>query len=462
MFLNPGCSVITCHALNLNKALLSYMKYSFAQWILVSLCMVSNLAFANDVDELEALNLANQTSSKTSSSRVDTNFFLEAATGQTQVRGTNGYQGNQRISGDLQYGLELTKDLRAFISDRLDINAPSTFPGNNSFNSVYVQDNNAINTLREAYVTWQVNQGLLFDAGRVNVVNGVGTGYNPTDYFKVGALRSIVTINPYSLKENRQGSAMVRAQQLWGTGSLSLIYSPKVTTQTNNSAFSLDLGATNNQNSFLAQLTQKVYEGFTPQFLIFQSGESSPQFGLNLTGLVNDSTTAYLEWSGGKSASLLNQAITQQGYSYPSNTKFNNQVSTGLTYTTKNKISLTGEFEFNSAGLNNPDWANLGPMSPYAYESYRKYLQVQQASPTKSGAFLYAKWEDFLMKSLNLSSMLRHDLVDSSQQFWLEARYRFPESEVALQFQNNVGTTWSNYGAIPQAQIVQLLFRGYL
>jgi hypothetical protein len=290
----------------------------------------------------------------------------------------------------------------------------------------------------------------------------VGTGYNPTDYFKVGALRSIVTINPYSLKENRQGSVMIRGQQLWDTGAFSLIYSPKVSSQTNNSAFSLDLGATNNQNSVLAQLTQKISEGFSPQFLVYQSGQSSPQFGLNLTGLVDDSTTAYLEWSGGRTASLLGQSINQQGYQYPLDIKFNNQVSSGLTYTTKNKISITGEFEFNSAGLNNPDWANLGPTSPFAYETYRKYLQVQQASPTKSGAFLYVKWDDFLIKNLNLSSMLRQDLVDSSHQFWIESRYRFTESEVALQFQNNVGSTWSNYGAIPQSQIVQLLFRCYL
>lgn len=438
------------------------MKYFLTKLIFLIIFISNNFVFANDIDDIEALSLANQISSKPISSQVDSNFFLEAATGQTLIRGSNKYQGNQRISGDLQYGLEVTKNVRAFISDRLDINGPSTFPGNNSTNSVYVQNNNAINTLREAYLTWQADQSMLFDVGRVNVVNGVGIGYNPTDYFKVGALRSIVTINPYSLKENRQGSAMIRAQQLWDSGAFSLVYSPKISSQTNTSAFSLDLGATNNQNSVLAQLTQKIYEGFAPQFLIYQSGESSPQFGLNLTGLVNDSTTAYLEWSGGRSASLLSQSISQQGLSYPLNIKFNNQISSGLTYTTKNKISLTGEFEFNSAGLNNPDWSNLGPTSLYAYEVYRKYLQVQQTSPTKSGAFLYAKWEDFLLKGLNLSSMLRQDLIDSSHQFWLETRYRFSESEVALQFQNNVGSTWSNYGAVPQSQIIQLLFRCYI
>jgi hypothetical protein len=438
------------------------MKDFLVKLIVAFVCISNNFVFANDLDDFDALNLANQTSGNTNSSKADSNIFIEAATGQTLVRGSTNYQANQRISGDLQFGTELTKNLRAFISDRLDVDGPSTFPGNNSSNSIYVQNSNAINTLREGYLTWQPNQNALLDVGRVNVVNGVGTGYNPTDYFKVGALRSIVTINPYSLKENRQGSVMIRGQQLWDTGAFSLIYSPKVSSQTNNSAFSLDLGATNNQNSVLAQLTQKISEGFSPQFLVYQSGQSSPQFGLNLTGLVDDSTTAYLEWSGGRTASLLGQSINQQGYQYPLDIKFNNQVSSGLTYTTKNKISITGEFEFNSAGLNNPDWANLGPTSPFAYETYRKYLQVQQASPTKSGAFLYVKWDDFLIKNLNLSSMLRQDLVDSSHQFWIESRYRFTESEVALQFQNNVGSTWSNYGAIPQSQIVQLLFRCYL
>ena len=438
------------------------MKDIFPKFIFTLIFISSNVVFASEQDDFQALNLANGTSGNVNSSQVDSNIFVEAATGQTNVRGTSNLQGNQRLSGDLQYGTELTKNLHAFVSDRLDVDGPSTFPGNNSTNSIYVQSGNAINTLREGYLTWQANPNANLDVGRVNVVNGVGAGYNPTDYFKVGALRSVVTINPYSLKENRQGSVMIRGQQLWDDGAFSVIYSPKITSQTNSSPMSLDLGATNNQNSILAQLTQKITNGFSPQILVYQSGQSSPQFGLNLTGLVNDSTTAYLEWSGGRSASLLGQSLTQQGLQYPLNIQFNNQASSGLTYTTKNKISITGEFEFNSAGLNNPDWSNLGPSSPLAYETYRKFLQVQQAAPTKSGAFLYVKWEDFLIKNLNLSAMQRHDLVDSSHQFWFEARYRFPESEIALQWQNNVGSTWSNYGAIPQADIIQLLFRCYL
>ena len=52
----------------------------------------------------------------------------------------------------------------------------------------------------------------LIDLGRINVRNGVALGYNPTDYFRAGAVRAAVSVSPASLKENRQGSVMLRGQ----------------------------------------------------------------------------------------------------------------------------------------------------------------------------------------------------------------------------------------------------------
>ena len=46
--------------------------------------------------------------------------------------------------------------------------------------------------------------------GRINVRNGAALGYNPTDFFRSGALRSVVSIDPNSLRENRLGTVMLR------------------------------------------------------------------------------------------------------------------------------------------------------------------------------------------------------------------------------------------------------------
>jgi hypothetical protein len=55
--------------------------------------------------------------------------------------------------------------------------------------------------------------------------------------------------------------------------------------------------------------------------------------------------------------------------------------------------------------------------------------------------------------------MLRTNLDDRSQLSWLEARYHWNHAELALQWQSNRGRPASEFGALPQAQALQLLLR---
>jgi hypothetical protein len=86
-----------------------------------------------------------------------------------------------------------------------------------------------IGTLKEAYVSWQPHSSLLLDAGRINGRQGVAFGYNPTDFFRSDAIRSVVSIDPNSLRDNRLGTVMLRGQQLWDSGALSVVYAPRLT-----------------------------------------------------------------------------------------------------------------------------------------------------------------------------------------------------------------------------------------
>ena len=72
-------------------------------------------------------------------------------------------------------------------ADRLDMNRMDGISGNRD-----------INTLKEAYLSWQAQPDRVADLGRINARNGVALGYNPTDYFRAGALRSTVSIDPAS------------------------------------------------------------------------------------------------------------------------------------------------------------------------------------------------------------------------------------------------------------------------
>jgi hypothetical protein len=416
----------------------------------IALLFIGNVQ-AEDATDLDALSLADKVPNVTEQAR-DWRAFIEGAYGQINWRATPGRpsprQDKERLSLDVQYDHVLAPDWRAVLADRLDI----SWPAQNA-------DQHAINTLREAYLSWKARPATLFDLGRINVRNGVATGYNPTDFFRADAVRSVVSIEPASLKENRLGSLMLRGQQLWDSGSLTALYSPKLNDEPSSAGLNPDVGATNHQDRWLLSLSQKV-GGFTPQWLVYHETHAAPQFGFNLTGLVNDSTVAFFEWSGGRSSTQLAQALATMAPACACDA-WHDRLSTGLTYTTPSKLSLTAEYHYDSAALNHDDWNALRRGSPAVYGLYRNGVQTAQELPTQQELFLYAAWQDALIPRLDLSLMHNLDLVDSSRRLWLEARYHVGQFEYALQWQRNSGHELSDFGAAPEASSWQGLLRYY-
>lgn len=404
-------------------------------------------AWAEDADDA-ALQLADSVT-PTVEQASNLKLFGEAALGDDQLRDGQSRH-NRRLSLDLQYEHSFAPDWRGVFADRLDMNWPAQTGRQTS-----------INIIKEAYVSWQTKSELIVDAGRINARNGVATGYSPTDYFRDNAVRSQVSIDPASLKVNRQGSVMLRGQTLWDGGSATAIYSPKLADTPHNGDFNPDLGATNHQDRWLITASQKITDSLRPQLLLYKEVASPVQLGLNLTGLINDATVAYIEWSGGRSPSLLARALHQQGIAYADDSRYRNRLSTGLTYTTSNKLSLTAELEYNGGSEDGGGWANLRRAPLPVYGLYRNALQIAQESPTRQRLFLYGAWQDALLNHLDLSAMSYYDMQDYSRLSWLEARYHWERNEVAVQWQRYSGSPRSDFGATEQAAGWQVLLRRY-
>ena len=414
--------------------------------ILPSICMLALAgtilpAFAADEDALSIADNAQMTAEQGSDWRAFVEGALRESTRQTNGSALHG----ERLSFDVRYDKVVTPGLRAVFADRLDMNRLYGAAGDGN-----------INTLKEAYLSWQAQPDRIADLGRINVRNGVATGYNPTDYFRTGALRSIVSLDPASLRENRLGSAMVRGQALWESGSVTGIYSPKLADRPNNGAYNLDVGATNQRDRWLVAASQKVSEQLNPQFLVSGGAGQSTQFGFNLTGLVNDATVVYAEWSGGRSPALLTQALGTADDS-----AFRNRVATGLTYTTSDNLSLTAEYDYNGTGLDKNGWNALRRGSPLAYGRYRTFVATVQDPATRHNMFFYATWTDAMVKHLDLTAMLRYDAVDSSRLQWFEARYHWTKVDLALQAQMNLGKSTSDFGALSERRITQVVLRHF-
>jgi hypothetical protein len=414
-----------------------------ALWPLL-LCSAVTCAAEAQEDDSAALALTSASVAPTSTVH-STSVTLEGAeTAAAQADGPELQA--QRLSVDARYDSALAPGWRAVAAARVDADWTGRFDSAQQ-----------IGTLKEAYVSWQPRTSLLLDAGRINGRHGVALGYNPTDFFRSDAVRSVVSIDPNSLRDNRLGTVMLRGQQLWDSGALSAEYAPRLTEHASAAPLDPDLGATNSRGRWLLSFSQQVTAGWTPQWLAFGGAGQSPQLGMNLTALLGQSMVGYAEVSGGRSSSLWAQASNQ-----PQEQSLRSRAATGLTYSTTSKLSLTLEYEYNGAGLGSAGWNAARTGSLPVYGRYREYVLAQQDLPTRSNLFLYASWQDLLVQHLDVTAFLREDLLDQSCLPFAELRRHWTSFDVALRWQNALGDATSDYGASPQRQTWQLVLDYYL
>ncbi|OXI80625.1 hypothetical protein CFB50_19385 [Burkholderia sp. AU33423] len=343
---------------------------------------------------------------------------------------------NVRVSNTLSYD-GTSGNWRAIVSNRFDA-------GWRAGTSQY----NAVDTLKQAYVSWQPSPNAIVDVGRVNLREGVASGFNPTDFFKAGALRSVVSIDPESLRENRLGSVMARWQLLWSGGSMTALVSPRLDTHPNDATFNPDLGATNARTRYMLSGSQRLFGNFSPQWLLYGGEGIAPQLGVNATTLIDDATVGFVEYAIGRGSVVADVAQTESSWT--------SKLSTGVTHTFANKLSLTLEYDYDGASASAAAWRAL-QRDPSRYWRYRNTASIAQELMTRRSLFVYASMPDVFIQHLALAAMARYNLDDHSYFTWLEARYHWPRTDFAVQWQGNHGSARSVYGAQAQSQIVQVI-----
>ncbi|WP_144290324.1 hypothetical protein [Chitinilyticum litopenaei] len=393
-----------------------------------------------DAPDLDALNLADSAPQQ-ASERRDWQLFAELAAGSRDERGA-GWQDEQRLSLDLTADVRLHEDWRAQLSNRLDLGWTGTPGGDHQ-----------VNTLREAYLSWQPAATQIYDLGRVNLRHGVALGFNPSDFFKAGALRSVTSLAPASLRENRLGTGLARGQWLWDGGSVSAVYAPKLGDTRSSAPLDADFGASNPRERGLLVLSQTFTDWLNPQWLLFTEAGQRPQFGLNLSLLATDASVLYVEYAGGQTASQIDRALGR-----PAAESFQSQLAAGFTQTFASKLSLTLEYQYSSAAPDAGEWRAL-QHAGQDYGRYRGWVGTMQALTTREALFAYASWPDFPLAKAELTAMLRHDLVDQSSLAWLQAQYHFERADLVVQWQYNHGDALSVYGALPARQSLHAFLR---
>lgn len=420
-----------------------------AAWLLLLLAVCRPVWAAQGDDDAAALALGATTSAPDLTPHSTALVIEGAATAAAQSRA--GELGIERLSVDARYDGSLASGLRGILAERLDSEWTEAPDGSRE-----IGGNQEIGTLKEAYLSWQAAANSLVDVGRINARQGVAFGYNPTDVFRADAIRSLVSPDPDSLRNNRLGTVMLRGEQLWTTGALTAVYAPRLTDRTSSAALDPDWGATNSGARWLLSVSQRLAPGWTPQWLAFGGAGLPPQVGMDLTASLGSSMIAYLEASGGSSRSLLAQSLDR-----PQEDQRHTRASTGVTYTLSNKLSVTLEYEYNGAGLTAGGWSRLRAGAPVDYGRYRGYALAQQDLPTQSNGFVYASWQDVMFRHLDLNAFLRLDLADHSTLPWCELRRHWNAVDLALRWQDARGNPTSDYGASTGRQTWQLVLDYY-
>jgi hypothetical protein len=337
---------------------------------------------------------------------------------------------------------------------------------------------NVINDLRELYLAWQPWDRTYLDFGRINLKSGVALGYNPTDYFRTRAVVEPLSADPTVLREDRLGTLMMRVQQLWQNGSLTAAYAPKlyspspIYSNLDLPSFDPMLDRTNAHGRFLAKASVNLSSDFSPEALLYEENGQT-RVGTNLALEFGQKIVSYLEWSGGRRASLIDEAVrygrrtgtlpadapflppTREGQ------RFQNELVVGASYTTENRITFNLEYHLDQSGFSASDWRNwfaLGrghaAASPIAADLWyvRSYAQDQQDPISRHSLFLRADWVDAFVPSLELTGFVNTDLYDGSGLLQLSADYYLSDHwTVGGLIATNFGNSRSDFGSLSQA-----------
>ena len=391
------------------------------------------------------------------------------------------YNWQERLFFDISKEWRLTDRLELKYSGRLNLRFESdlTVPTHE----------NVINDLRELYLGWQPWNGTYLDFGRINLKSGVALGYNPTDYFRTRAVVEPLSADPTVLREDRLGTLMVQVQHLWQHGSLTVAYAPKLyapsAIYSNTDLPSLDpmLDRTNDHNRFLAKASVNLTSDFTPEALLYEENGQT-RVGTNLALELGQKIVGYVEWSGGRRASLIEEAMDygrETGTLPPdaptvpptvTSQRFQNGLAVGASYTTENRITFNLEYHLDQASFSAGDWRNWFAVgrgrnvaSPIAAELWyvRGYAQDQQDPISRHSIFLRADWVDSLVPNLELTAFVNEDLYDGSGLFQLTADYYLSDHwTVGGLVSTNFGKARSDFGSLPQAASFLIKVARYL
>ncbi len=351
--------------------------------------------------------------------------------------------------------------------------------------NIYGRENEGFNTgddlrldIKEAYLSWQKSPTVFFDLGRINIKNGVATGFNPTDYFKVGSTFDQNTEDVKQLRNARLGALIIKHQILWQRGALTLIASPKIHDMdsrwyTDKNVAGLNLQKSNDRSRILLKYTFDISEDIRPE-IIYYNESGNHNIGLNFSKALNKKWLGYVEWNLGKRRNLVDEALQKVWEAHQIDPviselfidqakNYQQQLALGVSYTTASNITTQFEYHYNQAGLSDGDlqrWFDLTnhaedkPHLTGQFLSIRRLAKARGEPLGQQHLFMRSSWIDAGLDDLDIIGLFNMDIEDQSHLIQLEAEYKLnPNARLSLRLAQFKGSNQSDYGSLFHDQI---------
>jgi hypothetical protein len=338
--------------------------------------------------------------------------------------------------------------------------------------------------LREAAVQWRASERDVIEAGRINVRSGSAVGYNPTDYFKSRSAVDYSTRDPEVQRNNRLGAVMLAAQRIDAQSAMMVAVAPQLT-RPEGLAFDppterLRLADTNGEQRMLLKAAFDAPSLWSPEVLAFKDSQGW-RFGTNLTQSIGQQTTMFLEYSGGRGPSLMQQALRSgvalgdlppraltMGQARPGES-WQNDAAIGTTWTGSSGLSLSAQLNYHQAGFDSAEWqrwlsaGSSGPEGSALAWYVRRHANVMQEPLSRRSVFLRAQWDQVGFRDLYFSAFLSRSLDDQSWLLQMALEYRLsPAARLRGTLVATGGSADSVYGSDPVRRAILLSLSYFL
>jgi len=364
------------------------MRYLLTFFILIAMTHADELDMFDEVDKIDS----SKSAFEEEKSFMDTRLKLS-------------YQYNDENADIKALYLNINKDEKKYRADMR-----------------IIADEDEISTyVKELYYKGKISENNFFELGRVNVKEGVASGFNPTDYFK-GTSSLTLSSDPKEQKDNRLGSLLIQDTMFFDTYTLKAIYSPKVSAS--------HLNKTNYKDRASLSID---YRGFKDVSLstIAHWNEDNLNMGLNLSYI-------WGRW------------IFYSENSWKTDVY---QASLGLNYTSESNIITTLEYIYNEEGLNKSEWKNYfdlarrSPQSAQEFGELRAKVAKSQSEMSREKIFLLSRITD-IETNLDASAMVWLNPYDKSTFSQVGLEYALKDDlQTNVYLRNYRGDDDSEYGS---------------